>query len=76
MRNPGTAAVERRVAHGQDEVVLRIDRDPAAVDVGGGRQTERGDRGCGAPSLVVEEVEPDRHVNRRRWNRPGGREAW
>ena len=37
VRDPGTAAVERRVGHGQDEVVLRIDRDGAGVDVGDGR---------------------------------------
>ena len=65
MHDPGTAAVERRVAHGQDEVVLRIDRDPAAVDVGDARQAERRDGRRGAASRVVEEAEPDGHVDRR-----------
>ena len=65
MRDPGPAAVERRVADGQDEVVLRVDRDPAAVDVGERGQTERGDERLRAVSLVVEEIESDRDVDRR-----------
>ncbi len=65
VHDPGTAAVERRVRHGQDEVVLRIDRDPAAVDVGDARQAERRDDRRGAASRVVEEAESDRHVDRR-----------
>ena len=43
----------------------RVDRDPAAVDVGDGRQTERGDGRLRAVSLVVEEIESDRDVDRR-----------
>ena len=76
VRDPGTAAVERRVGHGQDEVVLRIDRDPAAVDVGDGRQTERRDERLRAASLVVEEIEPDRDVDRRGGTARAGRAAW
>ena len=76
MHNPGTTAVERRVRHGQDEVVLRINRDPAAVDVGDARQTERRDKRRGAASRVVEEVESDRHVDRRGGTRRVRRAVW
>ena len=65
MRNSGTTTVERRVCHGQDEVVLRINRYPAAVDIGDGRQTEHRNIRCGAVSRVIKEVEPNRHVDRR-----------
>ena len=47
MHDPGTAAVERRVGHGQDEVVLRIDGDPAAVDVGDVVRPSVGTTGAG-----------------------------
>ena len=38
---------------------------PPAVDVGDARQTERRDERRGAASRVVEQAEPDRHVDRR-----------
>ena len=64
MRNPGPSAVKGRIVHGQDEIVLRIDRDSTALDVGGRSQAKSWSEGCRALSGVKKEVEPNRHVNR------------
>ena len=54
---------DRRLRQGQDEVILRIDGDRRALQVGRCTQTERWEGRLWVLSLVVEEAEPDREAH-------------